>query len=184
MTKLINSIWENVKIAAEFMIQSDNRISFDDNKKENFKEFFDYNLEIVKNYMFDSKENLDRHKIAAIIIISILKVSPLKSSGDEENNIFVGNYVLATEIALSYMREQLNEILLEQHEQTISKYFFPDSWTCKNNYFRVFYRNLYFADKNSDWGLNPLDIAERLFLLEYITLLKQGIDVHKLETYN
>ncbi len=180
MTNLINAIWENVEIAVKVMQVNNNRIKFFENKKD-FEDNFNDNLKIVKEYMHNPEENLDRHKVAAIIIIALLKTQILECSENEEDDKrFVGNYVLATEVGLSYMREQLNEILKSKFGILIDRYFFPKSWTCDNDYFRVFYRNLYFADRRDEWGLNPLDIAERLFLLEYITLSKKNIDMTKL----
>lgn len=182
MRKLIDAVWEDVEIVAETMHEKNKKIKLDKAKKQNLINYFNYNLDIVKKYMYNPKEHLDRHKMAAIIIISLVKAKPLEYPDDEKDDkIFVGNYVMASEIGLAFMREQLNEILIKKNEMLVSKYFFPESWTCDNDYFRVFYRNLYYSDQNSEWGLNPLDIAEKLFLLEYLTLSKQGANVHVLE---
>lgn len=42
-------------------------------------------------------------------------------------------------------------------------------------------RNLYYA--KTDYKLNPLDLADRLFLVEYIALMKEGIDPDTLKDY-
>ena len=126
--------------------------------------------------MKDSSKPLDRHKIAAILIISTIRTDVLKSTKKNENDIFIGNYILATEVGLSYMLQILNEELEKRELPPIEKYYFPEAFSCKTDYSKIFYRNLYFSNENADWGLNPLDIAERLFLLEYITLLKNEID--------
>lgn len=42
-------------------------------------------------------------------------------------------------------------------------------------------RNLYYA--KTDFTLNPLDLADRLFLVEYIALTKDGINPDILKDY-
>ena len=42
-------------------------------------------------------------------------------------------------------------------------------------------RNLYYA--KNDYKLNPLDLADRLFLVEYIALTKEGIAPDILKDY-
>lgn len=182
MEKFYEEIWQNVKIACRY-VENEN-IKFDETKRELYEKKCKELITVVKQYMNTSSETLDRHKMAAILIIAIIKSEPLICEKVISDSVFVANYVVAVEVGLSYMRELLNDILEELEENMIDKYFFPESWTCENGYFRVFYRNLYFTNINIEWGLNPLDIAEKLFLLEYITLLKKGINPEKLYMTN
>lgn len=181
MEAFYHATWGNIITAADYLVAEDDNIIFDRDKEEEYKENINQLINVVKKYMSDRGKNLDRHKIAAIIMVSIVKTAPFRQKSNDETKTFVGNYVIATEVGLSYMRQLLNECLIEMGEPVIDKYYFPKSWTCQNDYFRVFYRNLYFSDMESSWGLNPLDIAEKLFLLEYVTLEKEGIDIKKLE---
>lgn len=182
MENFYEEVWQNVKIACGYA--ENEEIEFDEAKREVYENKCNELIAIVKKYMNNSSEVLDRHKMAAILIIAIIKAEPLVCKNERNDSVFVANYVVAAEVGLSYMRELLNEMLEELGENLIDKYFFPDSWTCENGYFRVFYRNLFFTNTNMEWGLNPLDIAEKLFLLEYITLLKRGINPEKLNMKN
>ena len=74
------------------------------------------------------------------------------------------------------MQSQLNKILVDKNLQPIKALWFPKAVSCKTPYFEIFCRNLYFSNNSDKWGLNPLDIAEKLFILEYVTLEKAGID--------
>lgn len=181
MEAFYNVTWGNVITAAEYLVAENDNITFDQNKEEEYKANINSLIGTVKQYMSDREKNLDRHKVAAIIMISIVKAAPLREKSNDGVTTFVGNYVIAAEVGLSYMRQVLNEYLIKIAEPVIDKYYFPKSWTCPNDYFRFFYRNLYFSDMESRWGLNPLDIAEKLFLLEYITLQKNEINIKKLE---
>lgn len=181
MTPLIDRTWELINVGLDIMSKADKTIEVDLSVKDDYKENFKRLYDIVVQYM-ESKENpLDRHKIASIIMISIIQTDVIKSLRKE--GVFVGKYILATEVGLSYMLGELNDKLECKGVQRLEKYIFPKAMSCPTDYFRIFYRNLYYAHNNKEWNLNPLDIAERLFLLEYITLEKNGIDPSILNEY-
>ena len=187
MEKLVCRIWDNVEAGANVMKMNDKSIELQglQKKKKTFEtEFMNLYEKINEKYMLEDTESLDRHKVAAIIMISIIK-SEILSVRDKEsqNKTFLGNYILATDCGFSYMLKELNIKLGELEQKEIKKFFFPEAMACETNYYRIFYRNLYFADSDEDWGLNPLDIAERLFLLEYVTLEKNDIDPSILKEY-
>lgn len=177
MENFYEIVWSNVKTFCNYVKEE---VEFDESKKELFEKNCNKLISLVKQYMNETSAVLDRHKMAAIIIIAIIQTKPLTYKKESDDVVFVANYVVASEVGFSYMRESLNEVLEEMGEMLIDRYFFPESWTCENGYFRVFYRNLYFADNSIEWGLNPLDISEKLFLIEYITLMKKGINPEKL----
>lgn len=183
MTPLIQRTWEAICVGAEIFCKEDEYITTNisanayDLFQKNFKELYN---DILNNYMENQNNPLDRHKVAAIIIISIIKAEILKTK-KENSGLFMGNYILAVEVGLSYMLGELNEKLKEHEEKEINLFLFPNAISCNTNYFRILYRNLYYANNNKKWGLNPLDIAERLFLIEYRTLEKNGINPDNLK---
>lgn len=181
MDELIEIIWKKIYVGISIMCKEDSQVVYDKSKKEKFKSNFTLLYDQLSKYMEDPTKPLDRHKVAAIIIISIIKSNILTSTGNTKERIFVGNYILASEMGLSYMLAKLNEKLSDNEK--IDKYFFPEAFSCPTDYFDIFYRNLYYVNDNEDWSLNPLDISERLFLLEYITVDKKGIDLNKLKEY-
>lgn len=181
MTPLIEETWKLVVVGADLVRNSDSNVTADFSTESIYKTEFKELYNKVGNYMEDAQKPLDRHKIAAIVMIATIRASVLKSS--EQENKFVGNYVLAEEVGLSYMLGMLNKRLKEKGKEELKEFYFPNALACETSYFRIFYRNLYFANESEDWGLNPLDIAERLFLLEYLTLEKNGIDPEILKEY-
>lgn len=184
MKPLLEKTWETIYIGANIMCNEDKQIKFNAESKEKYMKTFEVLYEqICNDYMEDNKMPLDRHKIAAIIIVSILKAEVLGTVELNEEKVFTGNYVLATEVSFSYMLGELNAKLKEENQKEIEDFVFPQAMSCKTDYFKIFYRNLFFANSNSEWGLNPLDIAERLFLVEYITLIEKKIDPNILKEY-
>lgn len=186
MKPLTNEIWDIVKIGADAMCAEDSKIRFKESQKHVFENSCKKIYDDILEYMEDKKNPLDRHKMTAIFIISVIKAEVLETTNKDEDAVFVGNYVLASEVGFSYMRKALNEKLEEKLEgktEPIQEFYFPQANSCSTDYFRIFYRNLYFANTNSEWNLNPLDIAERLFLIEYLTLEHNQIQPDILKEY-
>ena len=171
MEKLVSRIWENVVAGVNFMCLNDKSLKHKDLQTQEpifENEFMALYHKIVSNYMLEGTETLDRHKVAAIIMCSVIKSDLLEAEqGGHTSKIFLGNYILATDCGFAYLLKELNMKLNE----------------CDMMEIKIFYRNLYFADNSEDWHLNPLDIAERLFLLEYMTLEKNGIAPDILKEY-
>lgn len=158
------------------------QIKIDSKKKEKFNKIFKENEEKIRmKYMKPEVENLDRHKIAGLLIYAIISsdiIVPARKCGDKE--IFFGKYLIAVNIGLSYLLDRLNELLIAGNHITkeIEEIWMPPFvFSCPNNpYYEVFARNLLFSEENKDWNINPLDLSEKLFLLEFVTLEKTGIN--------
>lgn len=177
-------IWDLIYQGVEAITFGNEQIKYNKESKELFHNTFVKMYENLANeYMADADEPLDRHKVAAITIVSAIKANVITSNKNDEGIIFWGNYTLATDSAFVYMLSEMNKRLSEKGEKQVTGYFFPHAMACETDYYKIFYRNLYFANNNDEWGLNPLDIAERLFLLEYMTLEKNGIDPNILKEY-
>lgn len=182
MKPLIDEIWNLVKIGAESVLNEDIELNKDayDIFSNEFKSSYD---DILTQYMSDDVTALDRHKVAAIIIISLIKAGPLRINDLSDDKIFLGNENLAFQIGLSYMQHELNKILLQKGiNRKIAQYKMPEAIACETYYIDIVCRNLYFTKVRKDWGLNPLDLSERLFLIEYITLVSEGIEPKKLKS--
>lgn len=172
MFALFEKTWDLVKIGSEIMCEEDCDIKFDSTKEKTYKELCEILYNKILEYMAEEESPLDRHKVAAIVMIAIIKSNILTSTKEGR---FMGNYILAAEVGLSYLLKELNDKLSERGQKNIDKFWFPDALSCPTDYLKIFYRNLYFAHTNAEWNLNPLDMAERLFLLEYMTLEKNEI---------
>ncbi len=187
MDTLISRVWDSVYAGAQLMHNNDGNLKI--NTSKSYQEAFEKNFMelyegIQKNYMKNCDEPLDRHKVAAIVMISIIKCNILEvENNSNTEKTFMGNYILATNCGLAYMLTELNRKLENLEKDKIKKFFYPQAMACETDYYRIFYRNLYFTHTNKAWGLNPLDIAERLFLLEYMTLEKNNIEPSILKEY-
>ena len=180
---IVSKILRLIDDAASIMCQENENIEFHGKRYTDFKAIFKAEYDhIADHYMEKPEEPLDRHKVAAIIIVSIIKSNILEGKA-AEGYVFLGNYILATDIALLYMLNEINKRLTLKGEKEISQYFFPAAMSCQTDYYMIFFRNLYFAHTDDAWRLNTLDIAERLFLIEFMTLEKNGVDPSILNEY-
>ena len=57
----------------------------------------------------------------------------------------------------------------------LTEYIMPRALVCETDYETIICRNLYYAKTYYD--LNPIDLANTLFLLEQFTLLKLDVDL-------
>ncbi len=178
MRQTIEKTWDLLECAVNQYKEKCPDVLCDENAKDRFDEIFrNWYAEIKKDYMNTNVQNLDRHKVASILMVSIIKSEAIKYNGQiPENQVFFGGYLIAASVGFSFMMDQLNRALMEKGVDVLEGFVFPEPVSCRTRYFDVFCRNLYYAEKNEKWGLNPLELAEKLFLLEYITLRENNID--------
>lgn len=183
MTPLIENAWKLMREESKKYTEIDPRFICDESKYKYFKEKFKKLYgEVKKEYMLPSVKNLDRHKVASIIIISLLEADVVSYKDLESGSIFIGAELIALKTGLAYLVEKLNEKLNERGiKKKIGEFKLPNTQSCDTSYIEVVCRNLYYTRR--DYKLNPLDLAERLFLLEYIALSKDEIDPDVLKDY-
>jgi len=140
--------------------------------KANFVELYNF---IFDKFMKKESKDLDRHKTAAICAISISQsklVVPANIISEEE--VFVGDWTIAINVALTYLLSQLNVELTKVQSKTVERLYMPPVFTCERLYPEVAGRHLYF-NKQDGGRVSPLDLAEKFYLLECITLERNGI---------
>lgn len=175
-----DSVWDLVEKEAKVIANRyPQNFKFNDNSEYIFKQKFDDYVEKIKSkFMQSDVIDLDSHKIAAIIICSIIEANVIKViyEYDEEKMLFDGNEKIAINIGLSYMGAVLQKLLQGTKEEgKFDEYIFPKALMCDTEYKVILARNLYYA--KTYFMLNPIDVANTLFLVENYTLMKLGIDL-------
>lgn len=180
----ISNVWIAVEETANRYRQKDKKITFNGTIAKFKTGFIERYNKIMNGYMKDDVRELDRHKIVAIMIIVCIEDQIITYTGRTDRLISLAPYTIAVEAGLNWMIKGLNRELSKANcNCTPGQYFMPTAFTCPTPYFDIFCRNLYYAETHWN-GLNPLDIAERLYLLEYITLQQNRIDPEILKSYN
>lgn len=179
--EVIDKTWDLLRRTVANQKETDSNILFKESAYHRYKTIFMQQERIIrKKYMKKDVKHLDRHKTSGIIMYAILMSSCLKYKKRlEKGKLWFEKYLIAGNVGMDYMLDRLNAKLKKDDSQKrrIEKIELPEVvFSCDVPYFEVFCRNLYYASKNKNWGINPLDIAEKLYLLEYFTVEKQGID--------
>ncbi len=178
---IIENTWLLLNNTIKAVKRENINVSLVGSAKEIYSNIFMKEIKYIKdNYMRSNVLHLDRHKTAGIIIYSVLKAKAIKYEGcPPKDSNFFGEYLVAGSLGINYMIDRLNAVLKkkDKKKRQITKLWMPEHvFSCEVPYFEIFCRNLYFAEQNEKWGINPLDLSEKLFLLEYITVEKEGID--------
>ena len=177
-------LWKAILNETEKIMKVDSAVVMYTDAKDLFFKNFDYYYSLVLDkFMKTNNQNLDRHKIAAIAICSILKSNILGIASGEKsrqivNNIFLANEKLALNIALNIIETNLkNEIDDIPYDEVFNEFVFPKPLSCERDYDEVICRDLYYA--KTYFELNPLSIANFLFLLEAFSFTAHNIEINK-----
>lgn len=172
----LNYVWRELKDSYIYYSNFDKKLIFvEENKADFIARFHEIYSNTKDKYMRKNVVELDRHKVVAAQITACIETN-LITRKVNKGEVFLGLYMIALEVALNWMIIGLNDELKKVGiVKKIDRYIMPDAFACSTRYFDIFARNLYYSHVKGN-GLNPLDIAEKLFLLEYITLLKNDID--------
>lgn len=176
-------LWDMFVSVAEQMMQDDSDIVLDYAAVHYFSDTFDMLYKNIKEeFMKNSVVYLDRHKVAAIIIIAFVRTNALGYGKQLDNSMFWGNYKLAISVGLSYMLDRLNNELREKDCKTIiTKYIMPEVFMDEMPYIDVLARNIYISEIQNVSDVNVITLAEKLFMIEYITIQAYGISPNVLK---
>lgn len=187
------AVWNAILKESSIMMEKDSALVMYTDSEKLFHQNFNYYYSlIIDKFMKTWDKHLDRHKIAAVIICSILKSNILgiacgKESNQTIDDIFLANEKLALNIALSDMYQRLISENREgkiPYEEIFSDYVFPKPLSCDREYTEVICRDLYFCKRYFE--LDPLSIANLLFLLESYSFeaSRIRIDISKWDELN
>ena len=155
------------------------KVIFHEDRKTVFFECFNKQEQICRRFMKESTKELDSHKLAAILTISLLESDVWEHIESNDGEISIVPEYVAVTVALGYMQNILNDYLEKLNVSTrIENYIFPIALVCDTPYIEIICRTLYYENnpKYENWQLNIMELSEKYYLLEYITLLHYGID--------
>jgi len=177
-----DELWNTIVCVEASIIVSENpQIIFVDSlKQEIFYEYKELMDHCKRHYMKFSDKYVDRHKVAASIMIGILKYTPLKVIGEiyysspetkpacnEHLAITVGLSILRAFIETELKKSDADEKFLESSLLKIQNgIVFPK--VKHGNYRNNWANELYYTRKEGNYNL--LAIAHELFFLEQNTL--------------
>ena len=120
-----------------------------DAKNDFFAGFTNRYEYIITSYMDETVTRLDRHKVAAIAIIALLKANAITESAIrvKETEIFIAKHLLIVQVGLAHMQFVLNKELEIRNYKPIKEWYIPTLISCPDNsYVYVLARNLYYTE--------------------------------------
>ena len=160
------------------------KLNFHSEREADFEKIFaNYYKTIKKQFMTPETKALDTHKQAAIMLISAWEAKVITQARCEEGQIPLGYQAVALDVAISYLEQSINKKLADIRVRPIELKL-PTALACDTSYFNILRRLLYYelsvekkqGGKEYKMYYNIMEWADRFFLLEYITLLENGID--------
>lgn len=174
MTSILKAFWSALNSIVDYHKKDDDALILNDKFNEFKMTATDMYNSMKNSYMKESVTTLDRHKVAAVMIASSVECNVVSYNRNLNKFVFLGNEMFSTEVALDWMLTSMNDKLKSNgFKGIVSEYYMPDPFACRTPYFEIFCRSLYYAKQRN--LLNPLDIAEKLFLIEHLTLMKEQI---------
>lgn len=173
MNETINAYLNVVKSYCNVIAAHEIAISFREDKSKTYLNEVKLEYENYKTkYMGEDVKHLDRHKIAAILVICGIKQGIIESK-IKEDSIGSGNIDISVQkILLLSAFDYLTEMVNNQIEGLKKiEFSLPVPFSCSTNFIDVLSRTLYYAQK--DDKLNEMELAEKFFLLEYISILQE-----------
>ncbi len=137
-----------------------------DDKYNNYKEKF----------MKSEVKNLDRHKVAAILVVEGIALNLIRCDTIPENQIFIGQEKILLRCAFRYIMREFNSIIRKSNLESMQNFVLPEAFSCETKYIDIMCRNLMYTKESgiltdSKNALTvEMELAEKFFLLEYIAI--------------
>ena len=169
------AFWKVVKSQCKDFSSGENAIYLDDSVKEQYIIACDdaYNL-CKQNDMRSGVKNLDRHKVAAILVVEGLKLEIIKRkdrmNADTDTDWFIASPKILLSCAIYYLAQEVNNLIKKAKTkiEPMNKFILPKAFSCQTYYVDIMCRLLrreMEADK-----LSFLVLSNDFFLLEYIAI--------------
>ena len=171
-------IWNNIILQIYDNISNgDNNISFNKNSRNKiFKRYIKIRDNIKKKYMEDSDANIDRHKIASIMMVAIEEVYPIKvskkyifklwkSRKELDKRYIYANETLAFFTALSIIENYKDYGIDGKIEMTRKSITLPETFN-DSDYAMNTCIDLYFGKRSKN--INILTFSNVFFLMKSI----------------
>lgn len=165
MNNKLNALWDEMLNYAKNKKSLDDIIVIHEDRKNFFIQSFYYSYnEFKSKNMKPEVVYLDRHKVAAILIETVIKTEIMEYNSEDNAGVYLENYYLALSIGLSYMQYEAKIAYKDKNGINTFKLSFPDVFFGDKNYKEYLVNMLYLSNKEN--SLDIYALANILFLIE------------------
>lgn len=178
MERIARLYWQLVEMKCSKLSSGDDAMYLDASLLDSYIHNCEVEYNRCKETTMNNKVvNLDRHKIAAILVIQAMNMRVIKrvdnrdyAEADTEDKYFIGPQKILVICAIHYLAQEINRILVF-HGDNISqmtKFPLPKAFSCDTEYIDIISRLL--RNELDENKLFILSLSEKFFLLEYIAI--------------
>ncbi|MCM1439752.1 MAG: hypothetical protein NC131_11225 [Roseburia sp.] len=178
---LTESAYEALKNTFDAYKKRYKNIKFNDDY-EKFDLYFNEEYDLFrKKYMIRGDEELDRHKVAALIIVAAMRSQLISCEGKVKSGYFnLQSENIIVDVAFAWIKNELNLLIMKKDpSKKVMKLIMPEAFACDTSYYNIFCRSLHYSYHEN--LLNVLELAEKLFLIEYIAVRENKIPISYLK---
>lgn len=175
MKSTTRAYWKEISKHCEALSKGKDSMYIDNSLEEEYIANCDKAYELCKaKEMRSDVVNLDRHKVAAILVIEASKLDLIKRKdgriADTEDELFIGAQKILLISAISYLAQEINRIIgaSGKNISKMKQFKMPEAFSCKTSYIDIMSRLL--RNELDDNRLYILSWSEKFFLLEYIAI--------------
>jgi hypothetical protein len=185
-----NILWEKSYLPyVDYLKKIATNSRFNNEARDIIWQEYEETKSVLHTYMTDPDGKIDRHKVSAIIIFSILKIEPFKLVLPDNEKLkpieVLTNEAFAFHCALSTLKSFIvTDAVLKNDEKRIKQFddfIFPK---CEHgDYSLYFIKSLYYSKKNKK--VDIFSLANLLFMIEkYTELHNNNINVSEKYDYS
>ena len=170
------AFWKLVASQCKPLSTGENAVFLDESLKDQYLDACDTAYRTCKQRdMGVGVKNLDRHKVASILVTEGLNLGIIKRKdhkcADTETEWFIASQKILLSCAISYLAQEIN-VLIRKAKSTIKpmqRFILPKAFSCQTHYIDIMCRLL---RREMDAGrLSFLMLSNDFFLLEYIAIV-------------
>lgn len=175
MRETTDRYWELASQQCNILSSNGTVLSMDDSVKNRYEEECSEIYNYCKRHIMKKDvENLDRHKVAAILVAKGLELDIVKwdtCAPPSDGMLFIGAEKLLLVCAVHYLAQQINELIKASGTsvQPMKIFILPKVFSCNFLYIDILSRLLHTSKEEKT--LSVLELADKFFLMEYIAIL-------------
>lgn len=176
MRTTINAFWDLLEIKCKTLSTSEDEMVLDRRLREEYVKACTEACDAYKQHNMDEPgEDLDRHKVAAILVTKGLEMGIIKRkdgrNADSESEWFIGIEKILLISAINYLVQELNRAISLKSKSLpqMKTFLLPQAFSCQVGYLDIMCRLL--KEEFHMGRISVLVLSDKFFLLEYVAIV-------------
>lgn len=176
MKKTTLAFWKLLNLHCKSLAHGKDAIYLDESVKSQYVKACDDAYELCKHKdMRTGVKNLDRHKVASILVTEGLNLEIIKrkdqKNADTDKEWFIAAPKILLACAICYLAQEINSLIKNSRTSVSSmkQFILPKAFSCQTYYIDIMCRLL--RREMESGQLSVLMLSNDFFLLEYVAII-------------